>query len=133
MQERQLTNLFIQIGLERGGEIESIVEELAEMPLPSFVSPQAFRESLIDAAEDQLKLQLDERINTLRQRIGQEGQLQGRVNRSGQPVPASVEDDDRGGSGSSEPEQPESGEPDTVVVDDDLPTDATTIWQSRDE
>ncbi len=72
MREQELASLMIQAGLERGIDVEQVVEELLTLPLPSFVDSQLFRSSLLTAVEAHLQAQLADRMRRLRKQFGLE-------------------------------------------------------------
>lgn len=130
MHERQLADLLIRIGVDRGIDVDQVATELASVAMPRFVDEAAFKASLLEASEAHLRKQMDERIELLRQQLATQGTNKGRVLL--EPEPAAQEE-----------ESLDSAEPvghvsldetnQTVVVDEDLPEDATMVWHTQDE
>ncbi len=130
MREQELANLLIQIGSERGFEMDSLVNELASMKMPSFINERDFRDSLLQAVESQLRLQVDEQIRKMRERFRGESVPQGRVNMpqessSNRPQQGQVQQ------GTVNPADLGSVIDSTIIVDDDMPADATMVWDTR--
>lgn len=127
MLDRQLAELLVQIGLDRNADVDTIASELTSLRLPTFVDADAFRTSLIDAIEVQLRKQTDDRIRRLRESLGNPpvpapaGQS-GKVNVTHEPAP-----DD---TAIPVPPQPEPYQ--TIVEPVELPSDATMVWKSRE-
>jgi hypothetical protein len=69
MRERELASLLIQMGVDNGTEIEKIANDLAGLSLPSFVNPRAFRGALLEAVEDQMRAQMEQRLQAMRQKF----------------------------------------------------------------
>ncbi len=70
MRESELANLLVQMGLDRGMTIEQVAAELAALGMPSFVDAGAFRSHVLQAAETQMRSQVEAQINRLRQQAG---------------------------------------------------------------
>jgi hypothetical protein len=129
MHERELSNLLIRISLERGVDIEHATRELAAMALPSFVDGTKFRSSLAEAVETQLQRQTDERIRKLRQQLGVEPAVHGRVNLPSPPPEPETTNEQIAPQEEAKPaDDLREG---TIVSNEDLPEDATMIWESR--
>ncbi len=64
--EAELAQLLIQMGADRGVDIETILAELSWAQFPSFVDTEAVRASLVDAVESWWRADLESRINQLR-------------------------------------------------------------------
>ena len=69
MSEQQLCALLIRMGVESGRPIDAIVDELANLQLPSFVDATDFRASLVDVAEDHLRSEYESRVEELRRKV----------------------------------------------------------------
>ena len=136
MRERELADLFIAIGVENGVQIERVTEELGTLALPSFVDARAFRAALLTAAETQLRAQLDDRIRRMRRQLGAEGA-------AAAPAPMAAPPAARLNMPNPEPDLPLSSETivepipmdgsQTIVGAEDMPGDATMVWQTRHE
>lgn len=122
MRERELSNLMIQAGLERGLDVEKVVEELLALPVPSFVDPQAFRGSLLAAVEAYLLAQVAERMRRLRQQFGMEPRAResARVDAPLESAPTIVDNN-----AITEAKIQMPGRTPKV---EELPSDATMIW-----
>lgn len=140
MRERELADLFIAIGVENGVQIERVTEELGTLALPSFVDARVFRAALIDTAEVQLRAQLDDRIRRMRRQLGVEGAAAAAgatsASSGGTPIVARLN------MPAPDPEPPMGSEtiveqiPDgaqNMLGADELPGDATMVWQTRHE
>lgn len=138
MLDRQLAELLVQIGLDRGTDVDTIAQELSTLKLPQFVDAEAFRASLLTAIETQLRRQTDERIRKLREQLA--------VPSSSQPVmpapPASEPQGrvnlptDASGAAQTPAPAPPLASPvldqfQTIVEPAGMPKDATMIWKSR--
>jgi hypothetical protein len=142
--DRQLAELLVQIGLDRGTDVDTIAQELSTLKLPQFVDAEAFRASLLTAIETQLRRQTDERIRKLREQLA--------VPSSSQPVmpappappapPASEPQGrvnlptDASGAAQTPAPAPPLASPvldqfQTIVEPAGMPKDATMIWKSR--
>lgn len=133
MHERQLADLFIHIGVDRGVNVDQIATDLAEVSLPSFVDEAAFKASLLDAIETQLRRQTDERIQQLRQQLTSQvapAASQGRVQLDEEP---SIEEEEPIDQAESRGRVALDDTNQTVVVDEDLPEDATMVWHTQEE
>lgn len=119
--ERDLCNLLIQMGLDRGVDVGHVTEELATLALPSFADTAAFRNVLVEAAETQLRLQMDERIRKLRQQLGVAAlpSTQGEADLSATSSPPLTR----------VPAMTDQDEP--TAVDENLPEDATVMWKTE--
>ncbi len=129
MRERQLANLLIQMGMERGMDIEQVVQEMAGAVLPAFVDARAFRAALVEVAEGQLRSQMEERLSRLRQQLAPPAPVQGRVQLgpaapSYRSAPAEREHE-------REPEPAPASATDEVRPGPELPSDATMIWTTQ--
>jgi hypothetical protein len=51
MRENELAGLLIQMGADRGVDVETAADELASIALPSFVDARAFRSAVVQAEE----------------------------------------------------------------------------------
>lgn len=131
MHERQLADVLISMGVERGTDIDQIAHELASQTFPSFVDEAAFKTSLLDAVESQLRRQTDEQIERLRNQLAGGAAQMGRVQLE-QEAPELTEKPQQE---VVTPEPPSDIEEtnQTVVVDEDLPEDATMVWHTADD
>ena len=122
MRERELSNLMIQAGLERGLDVEKVVDELLALPVPSFVDPQAFRGSLLAAVEAYLLAQVAERMRRLRQQFEMEPRAResARVEGPLESAPTTVDNN-----AITEAKIQMPGRSPKV---EELPSDATMIW-----
>jgi hypothetical protein len=133
MHEWELANLYVRTGLERGIPVDQLTSELTALPLPSWIRGQEFRAALLDVAEAQLRKQVEDQISRLRHQLGgaQPPLTPGRsgsVAGAGRPgVKAETPEDTSPPSGETASEDASS----TMVVEDDLPGDATMIWETR--
>lgn len=139
MRERELADLFIAIGVENGVQIERVTEELGTLMLPSFVDARAFRAALIDTAEAQLRAQLDDRIRRMRRQLGVDGAASAAsasATSGGTPVVARLnmqpEPEPSMGSETIVEQIPNDGAQ-AMIGADELPGDATMVWQTRHE
>ncbi|MGA7671655.1 MAG: hypothetical protein WBW04_14605 [Nitrolancea sp.] len=64
--EAELAQLLIQMGTDRGVDLETILAELSWAQFPSFVDAEAVRASLVDAVESWWRADLESRIDQLR-------------------------------------------------------------------
>jgi len=64
--EAELAQLLIQMGADRGIDVETILAELSWTQFPSFVDAEAVRASLVDAVESWWRADLESRIDQLR-------------------------------------------------------------------
>jgi hypothetical protein len=69
MKERDLANLLIQMGVDSGLDIERAADQLATMQFPSFVDNRAYRAALLDAVEAQMRMQMEQRLQAMRQKF----------------------------------------------------------------
>lgn len=124
MRERELSNLMIQAGLERGMDVEQVVDELLALPVPSFVDPQLFRGSLLAAVEAHLLAQVADRMRRLRQQVGLEPRAAEttRVEALTGTAPTILDVD----AGTKATIQSTGRPPDDRAV----PGDATMVWQT---
>jgi hypothetical protein len=67
--EAELAQLLIRIGTERGLDVETILTEMAQAPLPSFVDAKAVRSSMLEAVESWWRADLEERLEQLRRQF----------------------------------------------------------------
>ncbi len=127
MREKDLANIIVQIGIDRGVDLDHIVDELGATTLPSFIDKSAYNAALIEAIEARLRQQVEERIQGLRRQLGLSASAPaGRLNEAS-PKPAWV------------PPVAEPATSDTLhsfpsdeeTLDEDLQSDATMIWTTR--
>jgi hypothetical protein len=138
VRERELATLLIQMGVDNGTEIEKIANELAGMSLPSFVSPRTFRGALLEAVEDQMRAQMEQRLQAMRQKFdvaeawtpATSGRFPDSSPRSASNTPAT--------SGAPRPldRQPDSEITMLETIVDDMPddeetSDDTIVWSPR--
>jgi hypothetical protein len=69
MREQDLAAVLFAQGLGSGLSTEQVIDELGAMTWPSFVNALAFREALADAAETQLRQQLEQQLAMIRRKI----------------------------------------------------------------
>lgn len=129
MLDKQLAELLVQIGLERNADVDTIAAELTAMRLPEFVDSAAFKASLIDAIESQLRKQTDDRIRKLRASIGSEQPAAAPV----APPPAPAATPPPVPVSPSDTLAPEADVFKTIVEPANLPSDATMVWKGRDQ
>jgi hypothetical protein len=67
--EAELAQLLIRMGTERGLDVETILAEMAQAPLPSFVDANAVRGSMLEAVETWWRADLEERLGQLRRQF----------------------------------------------------------------
>lgn len=67
--EAELAQLLIRMGTERGLDVETILSEMAQTPLPSFVDADAVRGSMLEAVESWWRADLEERLGQLRRQF----------------------------------------------------------------
>jgi len=67
--EAELAQLLIRMGTERGLDVETIMSEMAQAPLPSFVDANAVRGSMLEAVETWWRADLEERLGQLRRQF----------------------------------------------------------------
>jgi hypothetical protein len=136
VRERELADLFIAIGVDAGVQIERVTEELGTLVLPSFVDARAFRAALIDTAEAQLRAQLDDRIRRMRRQMGVEGAAAASASASSGATPIvarlnmpAPEPEPAMGSETIVEQIPDGAQ--NMLGPDELPSDATMVWQTR--
>lgn len=133
MRERELATLYIEIGLQSGVSVDRVVDELGTLALPSFVNQQTFRSAIADAAEAHLRRQFEDQLARLRQKIGANRPVVGRV----QVPPEPEVQPFTGLPSNTAPVAGATGEaPPAVVnepapVEDELPADATLVWTTQ--
>jgi hypothetical protein len=69
MRENELASLLIQMGADRGVDVERAVDELATMALPSFVDSRTFRAAVVEALEAHIRTQMEQRLQLIRRRF----------------------------------------------------------------
>lgn len=69
MKERELANLLIQMGVDSGLDVERTADQLAGLTLPAFVDSRAFRSALLESVETQLRRQVEQRLQAMRQKF----------------------------------------------------------------
>jgi hypothetical protein len=146
MRENELADLLMRMASERGVDIETAAEELASIALPSFVDARQFRSAVIQALENSLRAQVEERLQSIRRRFDVTPQQQRVVPQPivAQPVAspvvhvqhsASVLDGHSDFADATVTEMTAlSVEPDSepaVAAEEELPTDATMVWTTR--
>lgn len=67
--EAELAQLLIRMGTERGLDLETVLSEMAQAPLPSFVDADAVRGSMLEAVESWWRADLEERLEQLRRQF----------------------------------------------------------------
>lgn len=67
--EAELAQLLIRMGTDRGLDVETILAEMAQAPLPSFVDAAAVRGSMLEAVETWWRADLEERLGQLRRQF----------------------------------------------------------------
>jgi hypothetical protein len=72
--EAELAQLLIRMGTERGLDVETILSEMAQSPLPSFIDADAVRGSMLEAVESWWRADLEERLEQLRRQFQMGGQ-----------------------------------------------------------
>lgn len=122
MRERELSNLMIQAGLERGVDVEQVVEELLALPVPSFVDAEVYRGSLLTAVEAHLMAQVADRMQRLRQRFDLEPRVPERAHEEALSESAPTMIDDHIVIAAEIQEAGRSSD------DAELPSDATMVW-----
>jgi hypothetical protein len=70
VRESELANLLIQMGVDRGLDVERAADELASTSLPSFVDVRTFRASLLESVESEMRKQMEQRLQAMRQKFG---------------------------------------------------------------
>ncbi|MEX1158910.1 MAG: hypothetical protein WEC79_08285 [Thermomicrobiales bacterium] len=149
MRENELAGLLIQMGADRGVDVEAAADELASIALPSFVDARAFRSAVVQALEAHLRAQMEQRLLSIRKRFdvdkpqrdvaqpqqrfappfaepSQDAETSG-VAMDGQPNPADDTFTDLA------PVVPAAETPETPALaeEEELPTDATMVWTTR--
>ncbi len=147
MREKELADLLIQLAADRGVDTEAAAEELATTALPSFVDGRAFRRAVIEALEAQMRAQMEQRLQSIRQRFDVDSR------QYVAPPPRRIEERP------VEPVRPEpirnapivtaapdfadatmtdlapstsEEKPDEVeIVEEEMPSDATMVWTTR--
>jgi hypothetical protein len=71
--EAELAQLLIRMGTERGLDVETILSEMAQAPLPSFVDADTVRGSMLEAVESWWRADLEERLEQLRRQFQMDG------------------------------------------------------------
>jgi hypothetical protein len=69
MREQDLAAVLFAQGVQSGLSMEQVIDELGAVNWPSFVDTGVFREALAEAAETQLRRQLDEQLAMIRRKI----------------------------------------------------------------
>jgi hypothetical protein len=134
MRERELATLLIEIGLQSGVSIDRVVDELGSMSTPSFVSQQTFRGALADAAEAHLRRQFEDQLSRLRQKIGANRPVVGRVQVAAEPDVQPFANEPFANEPiaplkAAEPPPPAPAAP--PAVEEELPADATLVWTTQ--
>jgi hypothetical protein len=126
MRERELATLFIEIGLQSGVSIERAIDEVGALTMPSFINQQTFRGALADAAEAHLRRQFEDQLSRLRQKIGANRPVVGRVQVAPEPEVQPFTGDAFVGTVAEVPPavvaQPE---------EEEMPSDATLVWTTQ--
>ncbi len=68
--EAKFAQLLIQMGVDRGLDVQQVLAELSTASFPSFIDAGAVRASLVDAVESWWRADLEQRINQLRNQYG---------------------------------------------------------------
>jgi hypothetical protein len=146
--EAELAQLLIRMGTERGLDVETILAEMAQAPLPSFVDANAVRGSMLEAVETWWRADLEERLGQLRRQFQMSGAVVTPTPVRSTPKPSVAS---AAASNRSEPparpatasaNQPASTAPieDATIHDapeiavepaEALPKDATMIWNTN--
>lgn len=147
MRENELTDLLYRMAAERGVDAETAAEELATVALPSFVDARAFRGAVIQTLETQMRAQMEQRLQSIRRRFD----VDSRPQIAAQPRPAVAQPimqpksepyrQPAGMDGIPEyadatmtdlaPLAPAASSDSTPVVEEELPSDATMVWTTR--
>ena len=69
MREQDMAAVLFAQGVQSGLNMEQVIDELGVINWPSFVDASAFRAALAEAAETQLRRQLDEQLAMIRRKI----------------------------------------------------------------
>lgn len=148
MRENELADLLIRMAADHGVDVEPAAEELASIALPSFVDARAFRNAIIQALEAQMRAQMEQRLQSIRQRFEGDSRTKGASHAKpavAPPIVAPSRDSVRSSSAmdgmppitdatltdlaalapQAEPEPP------VVAEEEELPTDATMVWTTR--
>lgn len=89
MREAQLVGLLIQMGVDRGLDIEQAADQISGATLPVFVDDRALREAIIGEVESHLRSQMEQRLQLMRRRF-EVGEPAGASAPVVQPTPAPV-------------------------------------------
>jgi len=133
MRERELATLYIEIGLQSGVSIDRVVDELGTLAMPSFVNQQTFRSAIADAAEAHLRRQFEDQLARLRQKMGANRPVVGRVQVAPEP---DVQPFTGAPIASMPAPSPIAEVPPAVInepppAEDELPSDATLVWTTQ--
>lgn len=139
MKERELADLLIQMGVDSGLEIERAAEELASVSFPAFVSAKTFKSALLETIESQMRAQMEQRLQAMRQRFDAPGTSPNsnvaRPQPASSPVSQSSAASPVAATEGSVAAPHEIGPMDTIVSDmseDDTATsDDTIVWSPR--
>ena len=147
MRENELAGLLMQIGADRGVDLESAADELASVPLPSFVDARAFRTAVVQALEAHLRAQMEQRLQQIRRRFDvdqPQAVIVPPVPQYSQPTPEPFREPSVPiGLANNSPEPADQTmtdlaplDPAAVEVpldmnDEELPSDATMVWTTR--
>lgn len=147
MREKDLADLLIQLAADRGVDTESAAEELATTALPSFVDARAFRGAVVQALEAQMRAQMEQRLQSIRQRFDVDASQQvapppRRIEeRPIEPIrreperqaPAVNAAPDFADATMTDltPPAAEEVSTETDMVEDEMPSDATMVWTTR--
>lgn len=147
--EAELAQLLIRMGTERGLDIETIMSEMSQAPLPSFVDANAVRGSMLEAVESWWRADLEERLEQLRRQFQASASVEtpAAIRPISQPtvIPNTPEPVAAAAKASANPVMPEPVMPiedatlheelgpENVANDpsEALPKDATMIWNTN--
>jgi hypothetical protein len=141
MKERELANLLIQMAVDGGLDVERAADQLATLQLPSFVDSRAYKATLLEAVESQLRTQMEQRLQAMRQKFdvgasysppAAAASFQPKTPAYGTPAPAAAPTPSPNLHGMS---IEQAGSVDTIIGhigDDDEPaSDDTIVWSPR--